>query len=526
MRRPPLLLAALACTAWAALFSGPAAAAEFRANFRQDVIDGMPGDGICDPGPQYPAIGYGGGLFLRPCSLRAAIEEANLTPEPDTIFVDANPFFEGGPAAVFPLSLTGPEDPDFPERTGDLDIRSTISIEGESYVLQLISGRSLKDRIFDVHPEGHLLLQNIGVFGGRTAKGDSDPGRGPGEVSGGCIRSRGALTLVGALLHGCRSTDDGGCLSVLEGSLLANTAVMASCRAKGDGGALFVGEDGSASVTRLTIGANRAASGGGVATRGALSLNNATFATNKGKFGGSIAALGAGSATVNGSTIVGGRKTNLASEAGAMLTLTNSIVTGAKQDCDGSIASGGGNLESGFSCGLTGTHDQQGLDPLLGPLQLPIGASLLVFPLLEGSPAIDHGVDGPDACADADAVGETRIEARPTGGVAIRDAGAVEFAADAPPQDIVFTSTPPLTATVGEPFVYDAETTYNRPCPLTYLLTRSPDGAVIDPDTGVVTWTPTQTQVGVRRLRVRAESATGFSNFQIIDVEVLEAPTP
>jgi hypothetical protein len=54
----------------------------------------------------------------------------------------------------------------------------------------------------------------------------------------------------------------------------------------------------------------------------------------------------------------------------------------------------------------------------------------------------------------------------------------------------VFTSTPALTATVGELYVYDAQTNGNPP-PI-YSLTNSPTGMSIDPDNGVISWTPAQ----------------------------------
>jgi hypothetical protein len=531
MHRPPHLLAAVVCflTLWLSN-AGPAAAADFFANVREDRVDAVPGDGSCDVDPDLPDIDYGSfgdaHPVFRPCSLRAAVEEANRTPEPDTIFVDLNPNPAIiGPAASYALSLIGTEDPAAPERTGDLDITSEITIEGEGLALTLVNGRRLKDRIFDVHPGGKLTLIRLGLVSGRTAKGDSDPGAAPGEVSGGCLRSAGDTQLETVFLFGCRSGDDGGCMSVIGGTASIDGGLFASCRARNDGGALLVAEGADVTVKRASVASNRAASGGGFATRGVLAVANSTFTANKAKLGGALAALGAGSATIRGSTIASNRKTNLASEVGAAVTVSNSIVSGAKLGCVGPISSAGGNLESGSSCGFVNTHDQQNTDPLLGLLQFPLNSAFPSFELLPGSPAIDHGLDGPDTCTDTDALDNPRVLAREAGGVAMTDAGAIEFGAT---PAIEFTSEPLLTATVGVPYMYDSEAIYNRTCPLTYFLPVQPGGAAIEPDTGLVTWTPEADQVGVRRLRIRAEDVANpnFSSFQIVDIEVTAAPAP
>ena len=54
-----------------------------------------------------------------------------------------------------------------------------------------------------------------------------------------------------------------------------------------------------------------------------------------------------------------------------------------------------------------------------------------------------------------------------------------------------FTSSPVLTAAVGQPYGYDADATDADNDPLTYALTTSPSGMTIVPGTGVIAWTPT-----------------------------------
>jgi hypothetical protein len=50
--------------------------------------------------------------------------------------------------------------------------------------------------------------------------------------------------------------------------------------------------------------------------------------------------------------------------------------------------------------------------------------------------------------------------------------------------------------------------------PPTFSLLESPEGMVIDPVTGIVTWTPSQ--IGQFPVRVRAENANGGSNVSFI----------
>lgn len=76
-------------------------------------------------------------------------------------------------------------------------------------------------------------------------------------------------------------------------------------------------------------------------------------------------------------------------------SLTATIVANqlAGGDCNTIITSFGFNLDSDSSCGLSGTGDQSGVDPLLGPLQNN-GGPTETHALLTGSPAIDAVTSG------------------------------------------------------------------------------------------------------------------------------------
>ena len=79
-------------------------------------------------------------------------------------------------------------------------------------------------------------------------------------------------------------------------------------------------------------------------------------------------------------------------------------------------------------------------------------------------------------------------------------------------------STPVTEAQVGEPYSYDVEAAGN-PEP-TFTLLVPPDGMIIDPVTGLISWTPTPGQSGDHDVRVRASNSQG-TDTQNFAVEVM-----
>lgn len=502
------LIAALALPFVASL---PAAAIELQANSLVDAADADPSDGICDsdlaaPNPS-PSVGQ--------CTLRAAIQVANALPGPDTILLRD---------ARYTLSLAGAgEDAGL---TGDLDVTSDIAIEGEGYPVSLLDGKRLGDRIFDVHPAGALALTGASLLFGETAKGDSDPGAPAGEVSGGCLRSAGTSALDEVYFFRCASSDDGGCMSVIDGTATISDSVFARCRAKNEGGAIEVAALGSATLTRVTGAVCRAATGGGIVARGTLTLRNTTLNLGKAKLGGGVAVLGDGSATIANSTLSSNGKDNLASQTTGAVTVSSSIVWGAKADCIGPVGSGGGNLEGATSCAFTATNDQQSVDPGLDALAFD-GNAVPTQAIQAASPAVDHGLDAGNVCLDAgDARGRLRVRTVP-GGAAIVDAGAFEFDGAAS-EDLEITSSPAGSASVGVAYAYDVEATNpgREICPLAFSLDEAPIGMTIAPASGLIAWTPAPAQVGSFDVEVRVTDSGGLSSTQRFAIAVAAAPAP
>ncbi len=106
------------------LFVHTAGAATFVIDALEDVGDAAPGDGVC-------ASTLAGG----PCTLRAAVQEANALPGADTILI---------PAFPVKLTLAGADDT---AALGDLDLTDDVRIEGTGLTL-LDAGSA--ERVFDV----------------------------------------------------------------------------------------------------------------------------------------------------------------------------------------------------------------------------------------------------------------------------------------------------------------------------------------------------------------------------------------
>jgi hypothetical protein len=180
-----------------------------------------------------------------------------------------------------------------------------------------------------------------------------------------------------------------------------------------NGGALFQ-ESGTAVVTLSTFSANAAdVHGGAVAVDGAVQVSNTVKLANV-TISGNTAGVDGGGIYINGRPVAPDVATLLLHNATVtaningglqlvhdssdpVLEIGNSIIGAQASGADcaisgtASLTSGGGNLETGTTCGLTAASDQQSVADLgLAALGSYGGVSLL-HDLLPGSPAIDAG---------------------------------------------------------------------------------------------------------------------------------------
>ena len=133
----------------AALAEPQAPGATFAVNTTADTQDANPGNGIC--------ADSGGS-----CSLRAAVREANALAGADTITL---------PAGTYGLTQTGGgEDAG---STGDLDISSTLTIQGAGSASTIVDANDL-DRVFHILSTGVVTITQVTIMDGTPPNVGSD----------------------------------------------------------------------------------------------------------------------------------------------------------------------------------------------------------------------------------------------------------------------------------------------------------------------------------------------------------------
>jgi hypothetical protein len=332
------------------------------------------------------------------CTLRAAIEQANAHPGPDTITLSGT--------RKIVLTRTGPKDPNNPADRGDLTITGPTRIAGPDGGRDgiIIDGKKLGNRVFDFEPNdpsARLEIVNLTIQGGRTPKPNKNDPNSTLE-SGGCIRSSGDLFMANVAVLSCSSDTTGGAIALEGGNGEINCGIIARNKAKTNGGAI------SSNVTPLelrnsTLSINSASQrGGGVSMVGGeseldLTLSNDTFSQNKAKAGGGALDLGSQvKATINNLTFANNSAklgSSISATPDATVEFSNTILGDkSKSSCDPNspVDSLGNNIELGDSCHLQGSlGDKANTDPLLQPLATNFGTPTHL--LRDGSPAIDHG---------------------------------------------------------------------------------------------------------------------------------------
>ncbi len=202
------------------------------------------------------------------CSLRAAIQTANLCPGADDIVLMVS--------GTYSLSQVLTTDDD--DAQGDLDIFESVSISAAVPPLAAAVSATIDgahwDRIFDIHPEAGLVT----LSGIKVMRGKIDPSAYPvGDAHGGCIRVRSSeLQMYGVIvggdgLEGCAGHHGGG-LYAEDASVAIHGGIVAHNEAKpwiaglttinGLGGAVHALHT-DLTIEETQVLSNRASGGGG-----------------------------------------------------------------------------------------------------------------------------------------------------------------------------------------------------------------------------------------------------------------------
>ena len=333
------------------------------------------------PGDGVCETGTGNGV----CTLRAAIQEANALSGADTIIL---------PAGTYTYSIAMPFVTDSLTITGDGAGTTVIDGNGTGSVMRFDNGCLCKT----------AFVSGVTIKGGNTFFG-------------------------------------GGVAIVNYGTGTLREVTVRNNSASSGGAGLFVLANDAMVVENSTVSGNSSGfAGGGVFTNGAMTLTNVTISGNSASDGAGFRNAGTASltnVTINGNTGIGMENFD------GPITFKNTIVAnnsgGNCSTRSGPIVSDGHNLDSGNTCGFTGTGDLINTNPQLGPLQ-DNGGPTFTHALLTGSPAIDAGNpavpgSGGNACAATDQRGFVRPIDGNGDSTATCDIGAFEFGATSPDGD-------------------------------------------------------------------------------------------
>lgn len=346
----------------------------FVVNSTSDLVDAVPGDGVCATSPRG-----------RTCTLRAAIQESNALPGANSVEL---------PAGTFALTLAEP--PDGSIGGGDLDTTDSVQIVGVGSASTIIDADAITSRVLHVQA-GYTALANLTVRNGG--------GIGQAQSGGGLRIEEGAISsLVRVVVtHNSAFSNGGGIMNL--GSLVVDESTIDENEVVSRGGGIYNGTSGRLVINNSTISNNESTLGGAMQTFGQLTLNNSTISGNQGSAGtGGI--INVGTATLNNVTITQnhagisatGRAGGLSNYGTLNLRNTivagNTIVPGGSPDCAADPINSQGYNVIGDTTGCTlvgvAAGNQLGVDPLLGALAAN-GGPTRTHALLDGSPAINAG---------------------------------------------------------------------------------------------------------------------------------------
>lgn len=311
--RPKGFMALLLLICGLALLSRPTSATlatgAYTVNTTTDAVDANIGNGMC-------ATSNG------ECSLRAAIQEANASFAAQTITL---------PAGTYKLTIEG--DDEESAVTGDLDILSTITIQGSGSSVSIVDGNGI-EHVFDVQESGALEIVDVTITGGS-------------DFYGGGISNSGDLTLTNsAVSHNSATTNGYGGGIYQSPDENANLTLNNSriCNNEANiGGAIYVERDGTVTINSSIICSN---SGGGIYVGSglgipSLTINDTLITDNQSRIDGAGIRTRRATVTINRSTIsnnhANGRRNGggiYVFEAESM-TLNDSVISGNSASMNG-----------------------------------------------------------------------------------------------------------------------------------------------------------------------------------------------
>jgi len=285
-----------------------ASAFSFSVDSTADLGDNNIGDGIC-------------ATASSTCTLRAAVQEANAWPGPDTINLAAG---------TYTLTISGTDDT---AAAGDLDISGNLTITGQGAAATTIDANHIS-RIFQVT----TTTAQVSISGITLTNGTSN------SLGGGAIANAGSLTLTDSTLvnnnyvggsGGGGAIYNAGTLTLDHVTLDTNESLIRDISNQitggSSGGSIFNAVNATLDASYTTISNNSSyTSGGGLYNQGTATLSTATIRNNAStiQHGGGI--HNTGTLSVSHSLIDGNQGLQgggLWNGANATATLANSTIS-------------------------------------------------------------------------------------------------------------------------------------------------------------------------------------------------------
>ena len=262
-----------------------------------------------------------------------------------------------------------------------------------------------------------------------TITGSTFAGNTAGDSGGGVYGGNSPVNITNSILSGNHASHGGAIYSgyvvnVVNSTLSGNTADL--------GGAIYGSADEGGpfvSVRNSTLSGNTATTAGGALYLivGLNAISNSTFSNNNAPSGGGLYGLhDPGTGGIINSTFFNSAIVNPFEGFGFPLRMGNTIVAGGST-CSG-VTDGGYNIDTGSTCGFSGTSQSNFAGPLLDPQGLQDnGGQTQTIALLAGSTAVNAIPIGTNGCG---AAGQTdqRGVLRPQGSGC--DIGAFEVVTD------------------------------------------------------------------------------------------------
>lgn len=339
------------------------------------------------------------------CSLREAVQAANT----DTAFggcsagSGADVIFLQVRQGVYRLQINGGDEDN--NLTGDLDIRSVITVAGQAAQNgdldpEMIQLECRSDRCFHVFSGGNLLLANMTLSGGDVTGFTNN--------FGGLVRrqSDGILQLERVILREGRAAQGGAVYEFGNGTTTMTNVTMVGNSATQFGGGWTHRGPSRATLNNVTVSGNVANSGGGVAMDGPATFRHVTVTDNVAR----SSTQGAGGVMILN-----------AAQGSTDLDLDNSVLAGNRYasnvlrddndlSCTGTLlgARNRSLIQRGNCTFASVSGPALDADPRLAPL-FDYGSAVPTHAMLDGSPLIDAGSSA--ACLGTDARSVARVAA-------------------------------------------------------------------------------------------------------------------